>query len=236
MSNLRRAMMGGELPITARNHSNLVGFYTMDNISGATLFDESPNSEDGTITGATAVSGKIGNALRFANAGDQVPCGDFADFGSSTDFTVVAWVKISDATKNKTVVAKRDGVGPKGWFLAVFTSGIVATTASDSVNQASALGTTAVNDGAYHMVVGVWDRSGNTHVEIDNGSAEGATSMASVGDLSSAGEVTIGNKSPTDTSGTSVTNMIGDEDHIRIFNKLLTAAEKTTLYNAGAGA
>lgn len=59
-------------PILSTSHASLLAMYTMDNISGATLFDESPNSRDGTITGATTVTGIIGDGLNFDGSNDSV--------------------------------------------------------------------------------------------------------------------------------------------------------------------
>lgn len=60
----------GEAPILSPTHPNLLVMYTMDNITGPTLFDETANSFDGTITGAVAVAGQIGNALLYDGVDD----------------------------------------------------------------------------------------------------------------------------------------------------------------------
>jgi len=70
----------------------LVSYWTMDNVSGNTLIDETGNN-NGTIYGATQVDGKINKALSFDGVDDYVDCGDKSDFDfSSNDFTLSAWV------------------------------------------------------------------------------------------------------------------------------------------------
>jgi hypothetical protein len=231
-------------PILDPNNPDLLAFYTMDNISGATLFDESPNSVDGTITGATAVPGQIGNALDFPVATDNVNMGDVAslNFGSGQDFTLCAWVNTSDSTKNKVIIDKRDNIEPQpeaGWFLAVLTDGrLAAFAAKDFVSgTAQANSTTTVDDGTWHFCVAQFDRDDVIKVYIDNGSAEGNVSMAPVGagSLANTGDFMIGLNSSQMVS-TSVSDMIGSIDQVRIFNRLLTSDERTALFNGGAGA
>lgn len=53
-------------------HPDLITAHTMDSISGTTLVDESPNGNDGVITGATPVAGLLDNALSFNGTSDSV--------------------------------------------------------------------------------------------------------------------------------------------------------------------
>jgi len=74
---LRRGVGGGVCvvssnPILDTNNANLLAMYTMDNISGSTLVDESPQAADGIITGATTVTGIIGDGLNFDGVNDSV--------------------------------------------------------------------------------------------------------------------------------------------------------------------
>lgn len=75
MSMAKRLLMSGNgsNPILAPGHPNLLAMYTMDNISGTDLFDESSNNYDGVIQGSPSiVSGQIGDAMNFDGVDDEV--------------------------------------------------------------------------------------------------------------------------------------------------------------------
>ena len=50
----------------------LVAYYAFDESSGTTASDSSGNDLDGTVYGATSVTGKVGNALEFDGTNDYV--------------------------------------------------------------------------------------------------------------------------------------------------------------------
>ncbi|MDD5750771.1 MAG: prepilin-type N-terminal cleavage/methylation domain-containing protein [Candidatus Pacebacteria bacterium] len=52
--------------------SSAVGIWTFDNISGTTVYDDSGNDNNGTISGATVVDGVVDKALSFDGVNDYV--------------------------------------------------------------------------------------------------------------------------------------------------------------------
>jgi len=76
--------------------------YTMDNISGTTLFDETGN-HDAVLTGTTQVVGHLGNALSFTNTTDYATIS--GGFGLTSSFSFSFWVKVTDVTLQKPVIA-----------------------------------------------------------------------------------------------------------------------------------
>lgn len=60
---LQKAAAQASSGILDDDNPAFVAKYTMDDITGSTLNDATPNGNNGTITGATAVSGYIGNAI-----------------------------------------------------------------------------------------------------------------------------------------------------------------------------
>src|SRR3989338_8469827 len=89
------------------NSLGLVGYWTMDgpditwtSDTAGTATDLSGSGNAGTLTSmsksASAVAGKIGQALDFDGTADYVGVGDPAggelDFSSSQSFTIAAWV------------------------------------------------------------------------------------------------------------------------------------------------
>ncbi|MDD5750138.1 MAG: prepilin-type N-terminal cleavage/methylation domain-containing protein [Candidatus Pacebacteria bacterium] len=52
--------------------SSAVGIWTFDNISGTTVYDDSGNDNNGTISGATVVDGVVDKALSFDGVNDYL--------------------------------------------------------------------------------------------------------------------------------------------------------------------
>ncbi len=75
--------------------NNLVGYWNMNEGSGAVASDLGGNSNNGVITGTTWIAGKYGEALSFNGKTDYVNCSDKAAFEFSVEdnFTISLWFK-----------------------------------------------------------------------------------------------------------------------------------------------
>jgi hypothetical protein len=69
--------------------SGLVGEWHADEGTGTTLIDSSGNGRNGTISGATWVAGRVGQALNFTGAG----VANLGDLDSPGSFTLMAWMQ-----------------------------------------------------------------------------------------------------------------------------------------------
>ena len=76
------------------NTSGLVGYWSFDgpSINSGQAKDLSGNNNDGTISGATGATGKIGQALGFDAINDEVQAGNSGMNGDTT-WTVSGWIK-----------------------------------------------------------------------------------------------------------------------------------------------
>jgi hypothetical protein len=83
------------LPGMARAvEANLIGFWTLDQTSGATAYDASGNGNDGTLMGDPKWTvGNIGGALELDGTEDYVDCGNGDVFNVTQQVTLAAWVK-----------------------------------------------------------------------------------------------------------------------------------------------
>ena len=72
--------------------ANAVGVWTFDRISGPTVYDESGNGNDGTISGAVQIDGVVGKALEF-NSADVVIVNNSPSLNNYDALTLVAWIK-----------------------------------------------------------------------------------------------------------------------------------------------
>jgi len=97
------------------NQGGPVGYWKFDEGSGTVAKDETENNNDGTISGATWVSGKYGNALNFDGINGAVNLGVGAGTLDqiSNNFTVSAWIKTPTPSARMTIFSTGySGTGP----------------------------------------------------------------------------------------------------------------------------
>lgn len=133
-------------------------------------YDESGNNHHGTISGATLAADRFGNsnsAYSFDGSNDYVEIPDDAsfDFGAG-GFTVSAWIK-TDATT--TVGSGRDEILSKGdATISGFALSVRNNKAAFWIGGSGEFyGSSVVNDGEWHQIVGVRDDSGNVVLCVD---------------------------------------------------------------------
>ena len=93
----------------------LVAAYAFDEGSGSAANDASGNGKDGTISGASWVTGHTGGALSFDGTDDHVALGSLGTFYNS-GFTLEAWVRKTTTKKDVAVVGTWAGSGPMLWI------------------------------------------------------------------------------------------------------------------------
>jgi hypothetical protein len=186
------------------------------------------NGIAGTITGATLTSDRHGNpneAYRFDGVDDVINYGNPADFGfgGAATYTMAAWVKLEDRgdDQRNTIISKFNGGVAAGWYLAVNAN--EAIQAYRNVSPWSVSGGSTVPYDEYVHVAASFDGS-NFSVWL-NGELDGTTVFR-----------THTNDRNTDMliGGTFNRNVLvpllkGTVDDIRIYNRVLTAEERTWL-------
>src|SRR3989344_2321566 len=90
------------------NKGGPVAHYKMDEGSGSTAFDASNITGDGTVTGATYVTGQFGTALDFDGTDDSVDIPDSASLDISGDMSISMWIN-PEATQAVNVNPLRKG-------------------------------------------------------------------------------------------------------------------------------
>ena len=105
--------------------TNLVGRWTLDETSGATLSDSSgsgnngtwSDSDDNNITGET-VAGQISNALTFDGSNDYVDAGSTTILDNVTEASVCFWMYYIPAsvTADGAIIGEYNGSSEDGWF------------------------------------------------------------------------------------------------------------------------
>lgn len=213
----------GDLPA-----GGLVGYYTMDAISGFTLTDET-GTQNGTINGATQVDGYMGQALSFDGVNNTVSIAQNAahEFGSTTDFTYAVWFKTSQSGRGDILENGYNGSAGK-WSSLYVNGGYFAGGIDDGSNAVFASGTTnawPVNDGQWHLGIVTFDRSGNLQRYIDGEIYGDPYDITSVGDITDASNaILIGRRQEKSDY------FAGQLDSFRIYNRLLSTAEIADLF------
>lgn len=224
----------------------LIGMWSFDgpDIVNGRVIDRSPTLAHGTpIDIATSTfykMGKIGQGVTLDGVDDCVRMGDVStyDFGASDSFTVSGWYRRMNNSNTGMFVTKKgqSGSTDAGFYYAILTTtgGAIEARISDGTNQVvhSPTNITGLNDGRWHHIALVVDRNAQTINSFIDGRAETASSISTVGSLSSTNHFVIGARSSTGTCSTPTPISVDD---VRVYNRALSATEITGLYNLGGG-
>lgn len=205
--------------------SSLVGYWQLNEGSGATAFDDGGNANTGTITGALWVDGKYGKALSFDGENDYVEVPYNATFDFSTgSFTIAFGLKHLDTASDRRIVSKAGG---KYYDVMVASEGKIAFGLSDLVGNPWAVTPLAYDDNIEHFIVAVRDVITHTIcVYVDGGEKVNVTDTTS--DLS---EVNIPLQIGARTGIGQYAK--GAIDEVRIYNRALSQTEISVLFAGG---
>jgi prepilin-type N-terminal cleavage/methylation domain-containing protein len=216
----------------------LVGWWKLDDASGATSTDSSGNGNDGTLTGSplptwtTNGNGQINGALTFTGTSQYVNVPDAPSLQLSGSWTVSSWVKIYALPTSGSQITMLEKTAPPGvnYFLDLENNGWTAGLGwivwfQDTIGNPGIAKyiPASVNLNIWYHLVGVWDSSsGNLYLYL-NGQLV-ATNHPSIVPSSAGGEpLTIGD--PTNRYDQEATI-----DDVRVYNVALTASQVQWLY------
>jgi hypothetical protein len=211
--------------------SGIIGYWNFDQGSGTALTDQSSGGNSGTISGATWTSGVHGNGLSFDGVNDYVNLGNSGTLNAQTEMTISVWVYITAYPANGQYAAIIDRVNsyaiqlfpvnfgnPQSMYLLRFYGGQGFTMYASSSGNPLAL------NEWNNIVVTYSDGLATIYV---NGSSVGS-GLATT--QSTTTETRIGNQQ--DANGWGETNFWnGKIDQLRIYNRVLTSNEITSLYD-----
>jgi len=214
-------------PITSPTHPNLVAMYTMDNISGSVLTDETGN-HNGTITGAVQVAGHLGKALSFDGVDDHVSISPRLPVG--TQFAVSIWANLADPSRTDgdwIINSRSDTSAGTDWQLITYQGSLIFQLWDTVGNDFSASVAVPANNET-SFIVGV-----KTATTVDlyvSGELVASAPMTTTPRTGSS-HTRIGQRGWNDPGTTGdAGRMSGWIDQLRIFNRALTPAEITALY------
>jgi hypothetical protein len=212
--------------------TGLVAFWHMTEATSASRVDSSGNghtlANNGTVQ-QIAAPGQTGNVAYFDNnASDYLSTAGAAFTASGTGFTFTGWVYMLNLTDNHIFVMKNTSgsCSPCEWTLywnppSAGTAGFQANV--NGVATASVL--TGATTNTWYFVAGGFDPvAGKAWISVNNGGITQSGSTTAHAD--SGNPLTIG-------SGVSIASYYYG-GHSGFWNRVLTSAELTTLYHAGA--
>lgn len=201
-------------------------YYKLDGNSTASV--GGINGSDTAISYSNA-NGKINQGAGFNGTTSLIDFGD--NFDQSSDFSVSAWVKTSQASGEYSIITKGNVTDGYEWGMEQQTNSLWfvlwnqgGATYMEKVSAAT------INDGNWHHVVGTYSSATpRVRVYID-GALDGA-STATSGTWYSAGtsHCLIGSRNDGSEFWT------GSIDEVGIWTRELTAGDVTQLYNGGVG-
>lgn len=225
-----RVIEGSTTKASRRGFSltDLMAAYHLDETSGTRndLLGLSPLTATGSVTNA---AGKLGNAASFSS-GNYLSAPDSTQLSTGDiDFSISAWVYLTDKTANRCAACKFGTGGGNEWTLeyrvtedrfAFFWNG---TTLAQV--YANTFGPPALNTW-YHLRAGRNKTTGKAFIAVNNGPLDEVTAT---GGTDSTSLLQIGAR------GGAGTPWIGRVQLVYLFRRMLTAAEWSVLYNSGNG-
>ncbi len=225
-------------PVCVNPPSGLVSWWPGDG-----NVNDIKSSNNGTLqNGAAFAAGKVGQAFSFDGVDDGIniqKAGNL-DFGAN-DFSIGAWVNFTEdfAGPNHVVIFDnvagvpfyRLFINPVGEHAGVYFRDNLG-------NAVLAEGTSPLNDGNWHYLVGVRDGQ-NGHIYID-GTLLATASNPLIGTITTStctyARIGATNTGPGHCSSTNLpeSHFKGLIDEVEIFNRALTASEIQSIYNAGS--
>lgn len=206
--------------------TGLVAYWNFDEGSGTNAIDVRSGLYNGTITGGTYETGKLGDGLRFV--GDET---NYVDFGAHTELggdtstetvTICAWVNSTSSADYPTIYGSSDGT-TSGF---VFTSSIGSNGKEGFISQPNSWqsSTAGVTLNQWEFVcIAVNSGTGTFYL---NGNSNGNTAAGQNWGTGANWRLAYYG------ANQEFTGMI---DEVGVWNRSLNSTEITALYNGGSG-
>ncbi len=220
-----------DLDITTGILSEAISMWRFNSSNTTHILDDNTTTgNDLIISGSTETIGPWGNGRLYdgINDYDYVPDPDTLDFGE-TNFSFSLWYKTDfDFTSTEAIITKKETLATSkaGFAVAVFSSenfAIYISNGTDGINRGVG---TVQNDGIWHQLVVVVDRSGGTVLGYTDAVASTPGDISTVtGSISNSRKFEIGAMSDNGRWWN------GSIDEVLIYNRTLSASEVLDIFN-----
>lgn len=218
--------------------SGLVAYYKMNEATGTTVADAKGTST-GSATGTSILAGKLGNGRSFNGTSDYinipVAAGSALDINNATNIvTISAWVKPANVNNSRQGIFNRGycgcQAGGSGYGVGIGTNGNAKFNLGGMAGGNFDGTSNAANSNWYH-IVGVTNGASS---QIWVNGVSDSTGNISIAGGSSALAAQIGTV-PQSVAPNPSSFFNGIIDEVGIWNRALTGAEISSLYNNGIG-
>ena len=221
------------------NNLGLVGYWSFNDATSTKASDFSGNGNHATLGGmsapATATSGwgngKLGGGLNFDGTNDHVVLPSSSPLRVTNNFTISLWFKPSSLTQSGNyLMGKTNTAGDNSDYAVIweYTNNKVEFFCGTGCSLGFTVANTqlSITDTNWHHIVYTYDGSSL------RGYVDGVVGMTPV---SGGGSINTGTGSLYFGGFNPITALFsGAQDEVRIYNRALTQAQITALYNTGA--
>ncbi len=149
------------------------------------------------------------------------------NFGSNQDFTVEFWVKNSTSAGSRHWIITNSGWSNNPRWQIGIEYGVIRASIGDGMNTSAGTGSIIVNNGIWHHIAVVYDRSSNMSVYVD-GTLDFSQSISYVNNITNNINIGIG-ASTSPTGNHSFLNC--EVDEVRIWNTARTSVDINATMN-----
>lgn len=223
---------------TSSLRKGLVGYWRLEEASGTRYDCSSTGAHLSDSNTCGQVTAKVGYGSTFLASGSKFLAATSSNkiqFSLSQPFTFAAWCKPTNNATAQLIATHFDNTAVRGVSFAIQSTGqpSLSLYSSGSAYRYN-IGATVITDGTWRLIVGTYDGSGSQNginLYVNNVSeAPGRAGAGSMTDLNNAGVFELGGS----TASTSACYN-GALDEVGVWNRVLSAAELTQLYNSGNG-
>jgi hypothetical protein len=220
--------------------TNLVSMWKMDEAGTSTVRLDSRGTNNATPTASVAdVAGKIGQAAHFPGDTNRLTVANSTSIQTGpADYTIAMWVKLDSVGVRQLLADKSDGTVNEEYLIAYYYAGppivdrfmYTVVSASSTYTSVVADSFGAPTTGQWYFIV-CWHNAGTSEIgiQINNGGADITTAVPPL--ISTSVDLVFGNHGIGSDSP-----MNGAIDEVAFWKGgVLSAADKTWLYNGGAG-
>ena len=191
--------------------------------------DQSAQANHGNVVNGTPAAGKIGQGLEFGSTG-YVDCSS-TGFDPTNDFSIVAWFKTdsvaTEGGNNRMVVSQTDS-GGTGRSLLYIDPNTSPDTLGSYLGGTALNGLTEILTGRWYLGALTYDSSIDEVIIYTNDDGGNSTDISA-----NPGEVNSGNLIIGAQKSMASGRWDGIIDEVRIYDRVLTSAEISDLYQLG---
>lgn len=212
-------------------NTSLVAYWQLDEASGTRNDSQGANhlTDNNTVTSA---AGKIGNAAQFTTANSEyLSISDNADIsvGAGVSFSMAVWAYM-DTLQNQGIISKYGAGGNRDYLLWYYTvSGFNCDVSDDGSSLVTAVGGTASTATWYHLYMEYDTATKKASIAVNNGTLASSSATVTAGVFDGTNPFKLG------SNDGEINFFNGRLDEAAFWKRILTASERTELYNAGSG-